>query len=118
MTPKRRAPRARRARVPPTSDGSHDSGIAALWAQKSAESERARVVELEDIHAKLGVVLEAVQGLVTKSEFNARLDATDQRLGRVEQELRALRQESTGYARAEDVRALERRVSALERSSA
>src|SRR5580658_2050218 len=128
MTPKRRAPRARRARTTLASlEEKLDESM-----RTQAESIRALGVQFEDQRKDFRVVIEALQDCVKRSEFNERFDSVENRLGGVETELvgvrkglraveyevRALRHESTDYARAEDVRAPEQRVTALERSSA
>jgi tetrahydromethanopterin S-methyltransferase subunit G len=93
-------------------------------------------VLLEEIQSQMRVVLERVLDTPTKREFNERLDGIDKRLdgidkrldgidkrldgieervGGVEHELRGLRQEVARNAHGSELRAIEQRLTVLER---
>lgn len=72
-------------------------------------------VLLEEIQSQMRVVIERVLDTPTKREFNERLDGIDKRIDDVNQELRGLRQEVARNDHSSELRAIEQRLSVLER---
>jgi hypothetical protein len=92
MTPKRRAPSPRR----------------------SAKPSNGTAVVLEQLHAQMNVVLEAVPDCAKTRDVDARFDAVDAEFAAVHEELRAIRHDATLHAQSSELRALEHRVLVLE----
>jgi hypothetical protein len=72
--------------------------------------------------SKWKVALEAVQGCVTRTEFEEFRGHVDQRFDQIANqmtlvvgELRGIRKDMAGHAQASELRALDQRVTALER---
>jgi hypothetical protein len=87
-----------------------------------SEADHSAMVLYERSHSEWKVVLEAVQGCVTRTDFEEfrgqvgeRFDKLASQMTLVVGELRGLRREVAGHAQASELRALDQRVTALER---
>jgi hypothetical protein len=104
MTSKRKPPKA------PPEEWRTDP----VWLAAYTEATRAHTVLLEQIRSDNKGVLDALQSF--RESVERRFNGVERRLGGLEVEVAAARQDMSGFAKASELRALERRVSTLEQS--